>query len=229
MAKSEIEFECVILRIQTKLFFLILVWRKFMESKIIYGINDKPKFGLALLFGMQHVLTLFGATTLVPLILGPAIFGGNNIALANFVGNVYLGMGIATLLQIFIGSKLPIIQGSSFAFLTPIFAIIGIAKASGGGSAEIMQMIAGALIAGGLIETLLGYTGLIGKLRNIITPVVIGPTIMLIGFSLFDVAVEFNAAKFWPISLLVVALIFFFSLIAKGISKLFPILLFYFL
>nr|HPG29308.1 solute carrier family 23 protein [bacterium] len=195
------------------------------SNNIIYGINDKPKFGLAVLLGMQHVFTLFGATTLVPLILGGAIFGNDNAAMANFVGNVYLGMGIATLLQLYAGSGLPIIQGSSFAFLTPFFAIIAIVKTCGGGGAEIMQALAGALIAGGLIETVLGYTGFVGRLKKIITPVVIGPTIMLIGFSLFDIAVGSNAAKYWPVSLLVVALIFFFSLIAKGKTRLFPVLL----
>ncbi len=133
-------------------------------------------------------------------------------------------MGLATILQLTIGSKLPIVQGSSFSFLTPIFAIITIITSQQGSSYTIMQTFAGALIVGGLIETIIGYSGLVGILKKFITPVVIGPTIMLIGFSLFDVAVSLNAAKYWPISLLVVAGIFIFSLLVKGKINLFPVL-----
>lgn len=196
------------------------------EKHIIYWIESKPKIGLAIPLGLQHVLTLFGATTLVPLILGPAIFGeGNTLAIGQFVSNIYFVMGVATIFQIYIGSRLPIVQGSSFAFLAPLFAIIGLVKAHGGDSNTIMQTIAGALIVGGVLEAIVGYSGLIGKLRRVITPVTMGPTIMLIGFSLFPVAVQLNAAVYWPISLLVVAGIFYFTLIAKGRVRIFPILL----
>ena len=44
-----------------------------MARNMIYGINDRPPFVIMLLSGAQHVLTLFGATTLVPLIFGPAM------------------------------------------------------------------------------------------------------------------------------------------------------------
>jgi xanthine/uracil permease len=77
-----------------------------------------------------------------------------------------------------------------------------------------MQYVGGALIAGGVVLGLIGYTGLVGKVRRIITPVVIGPTIMAIGFSLAPTAIG-SASTFWPISLLVVILVFYFSLISR--------------
>ena len=195
------------------------------DKKLIYGIDDKPPFFTSLALGAQHVLTLFGATTLVPLLLGPMIFGADNTAaISGFVSNIYLGMGIATIIQLFLGSRLPIVQGSSFAFITPIGAIAAIVLANGGDPNSVMQVLAGALIAGGIIEVFIGYSGLVGKLKKIITPIVIGPTIMLIGFSLFDVAVSSNAAKYWPVSLAVVAGIFIFSLIVKNRIRLFPVL-----
>ncbi len=197
-----------------------------MSEKMVYGIDDKPNLLVAIPLGLQHVLTLFGATTLVPLLLGRSIFGaGNEVEIARFVSHIYLGMGIATLFQIYIGSRLPIVQGSSFAFITPILAVSSVVIQGGGSSAEVMQTIAGALIVGGLIEAFIGFSNLIGKVKRFITPVVIGPTIMLIGFSLFDVAVNANAAQYWPISLLVVAGVFYFSLISKTKMKLFPVLI----
>ena len=195
---------------------------------MIYRLDDKPPIGEAIFLGLQHVLTLFGATTLVPLILGPAIFGANSPEIATFIGNVYLGMGIATLFQIWrvTGSGLPIVQGSSFAFLAPIFAIVAMAKVAGSDANGIMQSIAGALILGGVVEIAIGYSGLIGLIKRFITPVVMGPTIMLIGFGLADVAVSFNAANYWPVSLAVVAGIFIFSLVLKvRFFNLFPIIL----
>jgi xanthine/uracil permease len=91
--------------------------------------------------------------------------------------------------------------------------VIGAYSASG--PEVIMQYVGGGLIVGGIVLAILGYTGLVGLIRKVITPVVIGPTIMAIGFSLAPTAVD-NASRFWPISLLVVLLIFIFSLVMKN-------------
>lgn len=197
-----------------------------MKSKLnnlIYGVNDKPAMPVAIGLGFQHVLTLWGATTLVPLLLGPVIFGKGSADIGTFVNSVYLGMGIATLFQLYLGSRLPIVQGSSFSFLCPVFAIVSFAASKGGTAQQIMSLFAMVLILGGLVELIIGYGGLVGLLRKVISPVVIGPTIMLIGFSLAPVAVT-NASKNWPVSLLVVALIFIFSLMIKGKAKIFSVL-----
>ena len=194
-----------------------------MKKQIIYGLDDTPPFLIMLLAGAQHVLTLFGATTLVPLIFGPAM-GMSPEQLAQFIGCVYFGMGIATLIQTHPkwGTGLPIVQGSSFSFIPPIMTVIGAYGASG--PETVMQYVGGGLIVGGILLSILGYTGLVGVIRKVVTPVVIGPTIMAIGFSLAPVAVN-NASQFWPISLLVVAMIFVFSLVIKNkIINIFAIL-----
>ncbi|MDR3264591.1 MAG: purine/pyrimidine permease [Synergistaceae bacterium] len=184
------------------------------KKRIIYGADDTPPFPIMVLAGAQHVLTLFGATTLVPLIFGPAM-GMNPEQLAKFIGCVYFGMGIATLIQTHprLGTGLPIVQGSSFSFIPPIMTIIGAYGAMG--PETIMQYVGGGLIVGGFVLAALGYLKIIGYIRRVITPVVIGPTIMAIGFSLAGTAVG-SASQFWPISLLVVVLIFVFSLVVKN-------------
>jgi uracil-xanthine permease len=184
-------------------------------KKLIFGIEDRPVLPVAILAGAQHVLTLFGATTLVPLIFGPAM-GMTPAQIASFIGYVYFGMGVCTLIQTHpkLGSGLPIVQGSSFSFIPPIMTITAMYQAQG--PAVIMQHVGGALIVGGVVLSILGYTRLIGKIRRFITPVVIGPTIMAIGFSLAQTAIVSNAANCWPISLLVVVLVFFFSLVSRN-------------
>ncbi|MFP4481396.1 MAG: uracil-xanthine permease family protein [Thermovirgaceae bacterium] len=185
------------------------------KRNIVYGLNDRPPTLIMILAGFQHVLTLFGATTLVPLIFGPAM-GMTSSEIGFFISCVYFAMGVATLIQTHpkLGSGLPIVQGSSFSFIPPIMTIIGAYK--GLGPAAVMQYIGGSLIAGGLVLSAIGYSRLVGIIRKVITPVVIGPTIMAIGFTLAPVAIGGNAAKYWPVSLLVVFLVFFFSLISRS-------------
>jgi uracil-xanthine permease len=184
------------------------------RKQAVYSVNDTPPFPIMVLAGAQHVLTLFGATTLVPLIFGPAM-GMTAEQLAKFIGCVYFAMGIATLVQTHpkLGSGLPIVQGSSFSFIPSIMTIIGAYGAAG--PDVVMQYVGGGLIVGGALLAVVGYSGLAGIVRRLITPVVIGPTIMAIGFSLAGTAVG-TASQFWPVSLLVVALIFIFSLVIRN-------------
>ena len=185
------------------------------RKKVFYGLTDKPPTPIMILAGAQHVLTLFGATTLVPLIFGPAM-GMSTVQMGAFISCVYFAMGVATLIQTHpkLGSGLPIVQGSSFSFIPSIMTIIGAYHALG--PEQIMQYIGGGLIGGGLLLSFIGYSRIIGVIRKIITPVVIGPTIMAIGFSLAPVAIEGNAANYWPVSLMVVVLIMVFSLVSKN-------------
>ena len=186
-----------------------------MAKQMIYRIDDRPPFGIMLLSGAQHVLTLFGATTLVPLIFGPAM-GMDAAQIASLISCVYFGMGIATLIQTHpkLGSGLPIVQGSSFSFIPSVMTVIAAYHAMG--PDVVMQHIAGGLIAGGLLLSFIGYSRIVGVIRRVITPVVIGPVIMAIGFSLAHTAISGNAAKYWPASLAVVVLIFLFSLVLRN-------------
>ncbi|MCX7025439.1 MAG: purine/pyrimidine permease [Spirochaetes bacterium] len=183
-----------------------------------WPIDSRPSWGFSAVAGLQHVLTLFGATTLVPILYGQAM-GMNVQQMGIFVATVYMVTGIGTLLQAYskIGSGLPIIQGSSFSFIPAAMIIFESVKSGGGGVNEMMQALGGALVYGGIYELIVGYSGLAGLLKKIITPVVIGPTIMLIGFGLAGTAVS-TASSFWPVSIIGVALVLTLSLIIKNKS-----------
>ena len=184
-----------------------------MTKELIYSVDSKPPFITSLFLGFQHVLTLWGSTTLVPLLIGNAM-GMSTVQLTSLIGCVYLGMGICTLLQTsLLGSRLPLIQSSSFSFLVPFMAIISLYISSGPNI--IMQYIGGGLIIGGILQAILGYSGIISSIKKIITPTVIAPTIMAIGFSLANTAIT-SASTYWPISICTVCLILFFSLVIKN-------------
>ncbi|ASI98542.1 uracil-xanthine permease family protein [Thermococcus celer] len=196
-----------------------------VESQVLkVGIEERVEPVKALVFGLQHVLAMFGATVTVPLVVGGAIgLGGSEVAL--MIQAVLLAMGIATLLQTTIGSRYPIVQGSSFAFIPGLITI---------GSSLGMAAVQGALIVGGLIEAAVGWLGIIGKVRKLFTPLVTGVTITLIGFSLADVAVK-NFFNFYadpsggtiPRATLVAAVTFlttvFVALRAKGSLRAMPV------
>jgi nucleobase transporter 1/2 len=203
-------------------------------SELNYGLDDVPRpFGKALGLGLQHVLTMFGATIAVPLLLGPAM-EMDTTQIAILISSVFIASGLATIVQVTVGTRLPIVQGVSFAFLGPFFAII----AARPGPAA-MQWIAGAILVGAVVEGLVGFSGLFGLIRRYISPITIGPVIALIGLSLFEAAVlqvntitdaEGNvvAAGNWWLAILVIAGIFVFSLLLAPryrFFSLFPILL----
>lgn len=193
------------------------------NNDMVYTLDDVPKpFSKALGLGIQHVLTMFGATISVPLLLGPAL-GMDGTQLAILVASAMLCSGIATFIQVNFGTRLPIIQGVSFSFLGPFFAII----AATAGGAVSMQYIAGAIILGALVEMVIGFTGLIGKLQKFISPVVIGPTIALIGLALYESGAPI-AGDNWLLSGIVIAGVFIFTFILgpkKTLFSLFPVLL----
>ncbi|MFW5980922.1 MAG: uracil-xanthine permease family protein, partial [Halanaerobiaceae bacterium] len=113
--------------------------------------------------------------------------------------------------------------GVSFAFLGPFFAII--AATSGG--ANSMQYIAGAIITGALVEIFIGFSGLMGKIQKLISPVVIGPVIALIGLALYESGAP-TAGDNWLLAGIVIVCIFLFSLVLgpkKTLFALFPVLL----
>lgn len=206
--------------------------QKPFSRSVIYGLDDKPSIGQSLVLACQHVLTMFGATVAVPLMLGPAGADGSGMGMsleqvAILISSVMLCSGIATFIQVTFGSRLPIIQGVSFSFLAAFIAVIVTVKGDGGSPREMMQYIAGAILVGAVIEMTIGFSGLFGMIRRFLSPVVIGPVIMLIGLALYGAGAPM-AGESWPISILTIVLVILFSYVLSRrhkLFRLFPILL----
>ena len=90
---------------------------------------------------------------------------------------IFFVSGLGTLLQTILGDRLPIIQGGSFAFISPALSIAAAVKAGGGYANEqerfllTMQIVSGGLIGSGIVVFLIGATGLIKLLLRLITPI----------------------------------------------------------
>jgi uracil-xanthine permease len=197
------------------------------NSRVIYGLDDRPPIIRATVLALQHVLTMFGSTVSIPLLFGPAM-GMQPEEIALLISSVMLCSGVATLIQATVGSRLPIVQGVSFSFIAAFFMIINeIVEVRGGTAGEAMQYIAGAIIAGAIVEITIGFSGMMGMVRRFLSPVVVGPVIMLIGLALFQHGAP-KAGTNWAISGLTIALVIVFSLVLSRrhrLFRLFPILL----
>jgi len=199
---------------------------------IIYPIGSKPKWPLAVLLGIQQYLTMFGATVLIPFIVGGAMkLPPEELAL--MISTIFFTSGLCTLIQQSpLGNRLPVIQGGTFSFLGPTFAIIGMVAAKQLTGSEPMwqiqiQHVAGAIMVASVFEIVLGYSGIMGYVRKLISPIVIGPTIAMIGLALFGIGAPWMASN-WIISLITLVALIVYSQVFSQKSRvfmLFPVLL----
>lgn len=145
----------------------------------IYRLDGRVPLLKAVPFGLQHILAMF-VSNLTPITIIAAAGGLSQAEVAVLLQNAMLVAGIATLIQLFpvwrIGSRLPIVMGVSFTFVT----VLSTVAASYGYPAVI-----GAVICGGFFE---GVIGLFARYwRKIIAPVVASSVVIAIGYSLFTV------------------------------------------
>lgn len=116
--------------------------------------------------------------------------GGTAADTADVIATIFFVSGLNTLLQTTFGDRLPIIQGGSFAFLTPTFGIIFHPEIMSMGMTDAerflytMRVIQGAVFVVGIVQVALGYTGLLVPFIKLFSPVSIAPTVAMIGLGL---------------------------------------------
>jgi xanthine/uracil permease len=93
------------------------------NHNLLYGIDDKPPLVETGVLGLQHYLTMFGSTLSIPLLLAPAFGISDPVELGWLIATMFFVSGITTLFQTTWGNRLPIVQGGTFSFLAPTFAI----------------------------------------------------------------------------------------------------------
>ena len=147
--------------------------------KLIYNVQDKPKFGQMVVFGFQQLLAILAATIAVPSIIG----NGMSQSAALF------GAGVGTIVYLlFTKFRSPVFLGSSFAFIGSMFAAFGGAASAQAGYAGL---ILGAAFAGLVYVVIAIAVKVAGVewINKLMPAVVIGPTVSIIGLSLAGNAV----------------------------------------
>lgn len=145
------------------------------KSQLLYQVDEKPPVKEGLLLSVQHVFAMFGATILVPLILGMS------------VSTALLASGLGTLVYIWVTkAQVPVYLGSSFAYITAM------AFANNQMNGNISASQTGIILVGLvyiLIAQIIAKTGN-GWINRLLPPIVIGPMVIVIGLSLASNAVQ---------------------------------------
>lgn len=195
-----------------------------MQSSInnIYQLEGRIPVAKAIPFGLQHILAMFVSNlTPITLIAASAQPALTQAQIAILLQNAMFVAGIATLIQLYpiwkIGSRLPVVMGVSFTFVT----VLSTVAANYGYPAVI-----GAVMIGGIME---GTLGLLAKYwRKIITPVVAASVVTSIGFSLFTVGArsfgggyneDFGSAQNLLLGTITLAVCLLWNVLSKGYLK----------
>ncbi|MDP6968056.1 MAG: nucleobase:cation symporter-2 family protein [Gammaproteobacteria bacterium] len=154
-----------------------------------------PPLAQAVPLGIQHVLAMFASNVTPAIILAGAAgfgFGSNSPDFPTMIYMIQMCMlfaGIATLIQTMsmgpIGARLPIVQGTSFAFLPVMIPAV-----AGAGVAGLGGLMTGVFI-GGIFHFVLGR--FIGRIRFALPPLVTGLIVLMIGLALVKVGVQYAA------------------------------------
>lgn len=194
-----------------------------MSSDInnLYQLDGRVPIGKAIPFGLQHVLAMF-VSNITPIIILANVVGIAPGVSAVLIQNCMIIAGIGTLIQLYpiwrIGSRLPIVMGISFTFLS---LSIGIATSQG------MGVLMGAVIIGGIVE---GILGLFAKYWVKLVPHIVAATVVTaIGFSLLPIgansfaggqgAEDFGSLNNWIVGSITLVSCLVCQVFAKGFLR----------
>lgn len=157
--------------------------------------NYTPPLSMAVPLGIQHVLAMFVSNVTPAIIVAGAAgfgFGSNSPDFPQMIYMIQMAMlfaGVATLFQTIgfgpVGARLPIVQGTSFAFLPIMIPLVA------GKGVDAMPALFTGVFVGGLFHAFLGT--FIGKLRFALPPLVTGLVVLMIGLALVRVGIQYAA------------------------------------
>jgi NCS2 family nucleobase:cation symporter-2 len=199
-----------------------------------------PPLAMAVPLGIQHVLAMFVSNVTPAIIVCGAAgfgFGSNSPDFPQMIYMIQMSMffaGIATLLQTIgfgpVGARLPIVQGTSFAFLPIMIPLVA------GKGVDGMAVLFGGVIVGGIFHAILGT--FIGKIRFALPPLVTGLVVLMIGLALVKVGIqyaaggvpamgkpEFGSLENWSVALVVIAVTLGLKFFTKGMVSVAAVLL----
>jgi xanthine permease len=202
--------------------------------------NYTPPLALAIPLGIQHVLAMFVSNVTPAIIIAGAAgfgFGSNSADFPNLIYMIQMSMffaGVATLLQTIsfgpVGAKLPIVQGTSFAFIPIMIPIVA------GKGVDAMAIVMCGVMVGGIFHACLAP--FIGRMRFALPPLVTGLVVTMIGLALVKVGIQYAAGGVpaigkpeygslinWSMALVVIVTTLGFKFFTKGFLSVSAILI----
>ncbi|AEE86867.1 unnamed protein product [Arabidopsis thaliana] len=184
-----------------------------------FGLRDNPGFVPLIYYGLQHYLSLVGSLVFIPLVIVPAMDGSDKDT-ASVISTMLLLTGVTTILHCYFGTRLPLVQGSSFVYLAPVLVVINseeFRNLTEHKFRDTMRELQGAIIVGSLFQCILGFSGLMSLLLRFINPVVVAPTVAAVGLAFFSYGFP-QAGTCVEISVPLILLLLIFTLYLRGVS-----------
>lgn len=202
--------------------------------------NYTPSISMAVPLGIQHVLAMFVSNVTPAIIVAGAAgfgFGSNSPDFFNLIYMIQMSIlfaGIATLFQTIgvgpVGAKLPIVQGTSFAFIPIMIPLVA------GKGVDAMAVLMCGIVVGGIFHACLAP--FIGKIRFALPPLVTGLVVTMIGLALVKVGIqyaaggvpaigkpEYGSLQNWSVALVVIFTTLGFKFFTRGIVSVAAVLL----
>ncbi|GLU15952.1 hypothetical protein SLE2022_324030 [Rubroshorea leprosula] len=156
---------------------------------IQYCINSPPPWIEALVLGFQHYLLTLGITVLIPSMIVPQM-GGGNAEKAMVIQSLLFASGLSTLFQSLFGTRLPVVVGSSYAYLIPLTSIIQAGRYSSFVTpierfVHTMRGIQGALLITACFQAVVGFLGFWRNAVRFLSPLSVVPFVTLSGLGLY--------------------------------------------
>ncbi len=202
--------------------------------------NYTPPLASAVPLGIQHVLAMFVSNVTPAIIICGAAgfgFGSNSPDFPQMIYMIQMSMlfaGIATLLQTVglgpVGARLPVVQGTSFAFLPIMIPLVA------GKGVDAIAILMGGIIVGGVFHACLAP--FIGRLRFALPPLVTGLVVLMIGLALVKVGIlyaaggvpaqgkpEFGSLQNWSVALVVIVVTLGIKFFTRGLLSVAAVLI----
>ncbi|HEY4400312.1 MAG TPA: solute carrier family 23 protein [Lactobacillaceae bacterium] len=189
--------------------------KKMQQNNAIYDVDQKPPFFTWLGLSLQHLFSMFGATILVPLLVGLT------------PGVALFSSGVGTLLHLLITrGKIPAYMGSSFAFIVPMTSLLKSA-----GYPAVAQGVISVGVVYAIVAVIVSFAGT-AWIEKLFPAEVVGPIVMVIGLSLAGTAASSATTvngvydlKVFFVALATLLLTIGFNMFLKGYFGLIPVLL----
>jgi uracil-xanthine permease len=198
-----------------------------MAAQRVVQTDETLPLAQAIPLSLQHLMAMFGATVLVPILTG----------LDPGVGLMTSGIG-TILYLICVRNKIPSYLGSSFAFIGPLIAVGGGAAAISGGTGHLPEALGGLVAAGVVYMVVAGFVKMFGTewINKLLPPALVGAVVIVIGLGLSAVAVKMAMFPFadpangvnltgLAVAGITLASAVIFSSYFKGFLKTIPVLL----
>src|SRR5690606_9851390 len=175
------------------------------HKPLVFEIDERPSIGKSIIYGFQHIFAMILGSITTAVIIGTTV-GLDTAQIGILIGYINVAVGIATIIQVTLGVRLPTIQGSTSGHIPAYLALGALGVSLYSDPLVTMQYLGGALLIGAVFQSALGFFNVLKWVSRFISPITVGIIIMMIGLGLWPVITDF-IGEAWHYAIVVIGLV----------------------